>query len=68
MIIVNVIIAITMTMMMTTREDCLSNLGMADPPNPGRGNFYNVYIHHNEVIYLVVWFEQERGPILRAPV
>ena len=52
MIIVNVIIAITMTMMMTTREDCLSNLGMADPPNPGRGNFYNVYIHHNEVIYL----------------
>ena len=52
-IIINVIIAITMTMMMTTREDCLSNLGMADPPNPGRGNFYNVYIHHNEVIYLV---------------
>jgi hypothetical protein len=21
-------------------------LGMADPPNPGRGVFYNVYIHH----------------------
>ena len=20
---------------------------MADPPNPGRGNYYNVYIHHN---------------------
>jgi len=30
------------------REDCLSNLGMSDPPNPGRGNFYNVYIHHNQ--------------------
>ena len=20
---------------------------MADPPNPGRANYYNVYIHHN---------------------
>ena len=30
------------------RDDCLSNLGMMDPPNPGKGFFYNVYIHHGE--------------------
>jgi len=30
------------------RVDCLTNLGMADPPNPGRGNYYNVYIHHGK--------------------
>ena len=35
--------------MKITRTECLLNLGMADPPNPGRGNFYNVYIHHKEV-------------------
>ena len=29
------------------RDDCLYNLGMADPPNPSQGHFYNVYIHHN---------------------
>merc|ERR1719334_420114 len=28
------------------RNDCLMNLGMADPPNPGSGYYYNVYIHH----------------------
>ena len=30
------------------RNDCLDNLGMADPPNPNGGFFYNVYIHHND--------------------
>ena len=30
------------------RNDCLDNLGMADPPNPHAGFFYNVYIHHND--------------------
>ena len=30
------------------RNDCLNNLKMADPPNPGKGFFYNVYIHHPE--------------------
>ncbi|MHC5109407.1 MAG: hypothetical protein ACYTHJ_05970 [Planctomycetota bacterium] len=28
------------------REDCLTNLGMEDPPNPGECFYYNVYIHH----------------------
>lgn len=28
------------------RNDCLDNLGMADPPNPAAGYYYNVYIHH----------------------
>ena len=32
------------------RDDCLNNLGMADPPNPGQGFFYNVYIHHGQVL------------------
>jgi len=30
------------------RDDCLTNLGMADPPNPDQGFFYNVYIHHGQ--------------------
>ena len=30
------------------RRDCLDNLDMADPPNPGAGFYYNVYIHHGE--------------------
>jgi len=30
------------------RDDCLYNLGMADPPNPAAGYFYNVYIHHGD--------------------
>jgi len=30
------------------RDDCLNNLGMADPPNPGQGFYYNVYIHHGQ--------------------
>ena len=33
-----------------SRDDCLANLGMADPPNPGQGYFYNVYIHHGQVV------------------
>jgi len=28
------------------RADSIINLGMQDPPNPGAGYFYNVYIHH----------------------
>ena len=31
--------------MMAYRNDCLSNLGMEDPPNPQNGYYYNVYIH-----------------------
>jgi hypothetical protein len=34
--------------LISIRDDCLSNLGMMDPPNPGKGFFYNVYIHHGE--------------------
>jgi len=30
------------------RDDCLYNLGMADPPNPSAGFYYNVYIHHGD--------------------
>jgi len=30
------------------REECLMDLGMADPPNPAAGYYYNVYIHHGE--------------------
>ena len=30
------------------RDDCLYSLGMADPPNPSKGYFYNVYIHHGD--------------------
>merc|ERR1712106_935353 len=30
------------------RDDCLLNLGMMDPPNPKKGFYYNVYIHHGE--------------------
>lgn len=30
------------------RDDCLTNLGMADPPNPAAGFYYNVYIHHGQ--------------------
>ena len=33
--------------LLTIREDCLMNLGMADPPNPASGHFYNVYLHHS---------------------
>jgi len=55
------------------REDCLSNLDMADPPNPGRGNFYNVYIHHNEDdLFPSGWAlgqgtDQSRNPYLTVP-
>lgn len=28
------------------RAECLLDLGMADPPNPAAGFYYNVYIHH----------------------
>ncbi len=28
------------------RDLSLNDFGMQDPPNPGRGVFYNVYIHH----------------------
>ena len=44
-----VCVIISTIKMTITRTECLLNLGMADPPNPGRGNFYNVYIHHKEV-------------------
>jgi hypothetical protein len=30
------------------RTDCVDNLGMADPPNPSAGYYYNVYIHHGD--------------------
>ena len=30
------------------RKDCIENLGMADPPNPAAGYYYNVYIHHGK--------------------
>lgn len=30
------------------RRECLDELGMADPPNPAAGYYYNVYIHHGE--------------------
>lgn len=30
------------------RVDCISRLGMRDPPNPEAGFYYNVYIHHGE--------------------
>ena len=30
----------------SVREDCLTRLGMRDPPNPGKRLYYNVYIHH----------------------
>eukprot|EP00091_Calanus_sinicus_P014006 TRINITY_DN31241_c0_g1_i1.p1 TRINITY_DN31241_c0_g1~~TRINITY_DN31241_c0_g1_i1.p1 ORF type:complete len:134 (-),score=26.05 TRINITY_DN31241_c0_g1_i1:65-466(-) len=30
------------------RDDCLYSLGMADPPNPSKGYFYIVYIHHGD--------------------
>lgn len=30
------------------RTDCIKNLGMADPPNPAAGFYYNVYIHHGD--------------------
>ena len=33
--------------LLTIREDCLTNLGMADPPNPAAGHYYNVYLHHS---------------------
>ena len=33
--------------LLSIREDCLTNLGMADPPNPAAGHFYNVYLHHS---------------------
>ncbi|MCB0838808.1 MAG: hypothetical protein KDD99_19180 [Bacteroidetes bacterium] len=32
----------------TIRKDCIENLGMADPPNPQAGYYYNVYIHHGK--------------------
>lgn len=30
------------------RQESLVELGMADPPNPGAGYYYNIYIHHGE--------------------
>lgn len=30
------------------RQDCLTNLGMQDPPNVAAGVFFNIYIHHGE--------------------
>jgi len=55
------------------REDCLSNLSMADPPNPGRGFFYNVYIHHNQgEVFPTDWAlgqgtDQSGNPFLTVP-
>ena len=34
--------------LIAVRNDCIDNLGMADPPNPGNGNFFNIYIHHDD--------------------
>ena len=39
---------ILMEKFIEVRNDCLDNLGMSDPPNPGQGFFYNIYIHHGE--------------------
>ena len=33
-------------LLLLPRTDCLTNLGMADPPNPPAGYYFNVYIHH----------------------
>ena len=30
------------------RDDCLTNLGMRDPPNPESCFYYNIYVHHGE--------------------
>jgi hypothetical protein len=38
--------AIMFAQLNVIRDDCLDNLGMADPPNPAAGFYYNVYIHH----------------------
>ena len=35
---------------MAVRKDCLDNLGMFDPPNPDAGQYFNVYIHHDDGI------------------
>ena len=39
---------IIFTQLKRIRQDCLHNLGMADPPNPSAGYYYNVYIHHGQ--------------------
>ena len=55
------------------RVDCIGNLDMADPPNPGRGNYYNVYIHHNaDDSYPSGWAQGQgtdkfRNPFLTFP-
>lgn len=37
--------------LMFIRDICLNENGLQDPPNPGQGYYYNVYMHHPDDIF-----------------
>ena len=41
--------------MLAVRETCLNSLNMADPPNPGRGFYYNVYLYRKGNVFPDSW-------------
>ena len=41
--------------LISVRDDCLNNMGMKDPPNPGSGFYYNVFIWHRGDIFPEGW-------------
>ena len=41
--------------LISIRDDCLINLGMRDPPNPGKGFYYNVYIYVDNDLFPSEW-------------
>ncbi len=41
--------------MIRYRTDCLNDLGMADPPNPPNGYYYNVYLHRPNDVFPSGW-------------
>ncbi len=42
--------------LLSVQSACLNELGMQDPPNPGAGYYYNVYIHHgSDDLYPADW-------------
>ncbi|MGE3800108.1 MAG: hypothetical protein AB7H80_03740 [Candidatus Kapaibacterium sp.] len=53
--------------MLSVREDCLNEYGMADPPNPGKGFYYNVYVYHNGGIFPDTWGNGQGTDANRLP-
>ena len=59
--------------MLAVRETCLNEYNMKDPPNPGRGFYYNIYLYRGGEVFPESWgngqgTDQNGLPYLTLPI